>query len=55
MHKYTRYILGKSSQGRKPQQIFSLYQSIIHNVNDEPWHASGKTSEGEGNIPKAKT
>ena len=53
MHKYTRYILGKPSQGIKPNKPFPYIRVSSNNVSDEPWHASGKTSEGEGYVPRA--
>lgn len=39
--------------GEKPSKHFPYIKVSSNNVNDEPWHASSKTPEGEGNIPRA--
>ena len=38
---------------KKPSKPFPYIRVSSNNVNDEPWHASGKTSQGEGNVPRA--
>ena len=37
----------------RPSKPFPCIKVPSNNVNDVPWHASGKTSEGEGNVPRA--
>ena len=39
--------------GEKPSKPLPYIRVSSNNVNYEPWHASGKTSEGEGNVPRA--
>ena len=37
----------------KPNKPFPYIRVSSNDVNDDPWHASGKTSEGEGYVPRA--
>ena len=41
--------------GEKPNKPFPYIKVSSNNVNDVPWHASGKNLEGEGNVPRART
>ena len=55
MHKYTRYILENPYGGEKPNKPFPYIKVSSNNVMTSLGMPLAKTSEGEGNVPRART